>query len=82
MYDIWFSQKAKKQLKKLPRNAKGIVLKKLYSIRYEPFRYVKKLEGSKLWRLRISDYRAIIDIVILNKKIFVLKIDKRSKVYD
>jgi len=82
MYQIWFSKKAKKQVKKLSKDSKELILKKIYSIRQEPFRYLKKLEGTRLWRLRITDYRIIVDIIITDKKIFVLRVDKRSRVYD
>ena len=82
MYSLWISEKAKKQLEKLPKSIQDIILNKVYSIRNEPFRYLKKLEGSKLWRLRIMDYRVIIDILITDKKIFVLTVDKRSRVYE
>ena len=82
MYGILFSDKAKKQLEKLPRNVQEIILNKVYSIRNEPLRFLKKLEGSNLWRLRIMDYRAIIDVIVTESKIIVLTIDKRNRVYD
>ena len=82
MYSVWISEKAKKQLEKLPKNLQEIILNKIYSIRDEPFHYLKKLEGSKLWRLRIMDYRAIIDVLVTENKIFVLTVDKRSRVYE
>ena len=81
MYLILFSDKSKKKLKKLPKNIRGIILNKIYSIRDNPFRYVKKLEGSNLWRLRIMDYRAVINIFISGRKIIVLTVDKLERVY-
>ena len=82
MYSILISEKAKKQLSKLPKNMQDTILNKIFSIRENPFRHLKKLEGSRLWRLRIMDYRAIIDVLVTENKIFVLKIDKRSRVYE
>ena len=82
MYSIWISEKAKKQLSKLPKNAREIILSKVYSIRHEPFHYLKKLEGSKLWRLRVMGYRAVVDIIVTERKIIVLTVDKRSRIYD
>tara|TARA_Y100000294_G_C8487403_1_gene309322 strand:- start:259 stop:504 length:246 start_codon:yes stop_codon:yes gene_type:complete len=81
MYSVWISEKAKKQLKKLPEKPRKLILNKIYSIRQNPFRYLKKLGGSKLWRLRIMDYRAVVNIIISEKKIFVLIVDKRARVY-
>ena len=81
MYSIWISDKAEKQLEKLPKNVLKIVLKKIYSIRDDPFHYLKKLEGSRLWRLRILEYRVIIDVIVMENKIIVLTVDNRSRVY-
>ena len=82
MYSIWISEKAKKQLEKLPKDINEIILNKIYSIREHPFHYLKKLEGSKLWRLRIMDYRVIVDVIVTESKIIVLTVDKGSKVYE
>jgi mRNA interferase RelE/StbE len=81
-YSIFFSEKSKKQLNKLNFNIKERILKKLYSINDNPYPHITKLKGSKFWRLRIEDYRAILDLIITQKKIIVLRIDKISRVYD
>ena len=80
-YSIEVSDSAIKQLKKFDRTVAEIIAKKLNSIRDDPFRYLKKLEGSKLWRLRIMDYRAIVDVIVTQKKIYVLRIGRRESVY-
>ena len=59
-----------------------MILNKIYSIRDNPFRYVKRLQGEKLWRLRIGDYRAIVDIIISMSRIIVVRIGHRQSVYD
>jgi mRNA interferase RelE/StbE len=82
MYSISIEKNAENFLKKLGREEAEIILKKIYSIRENPFRFVKRLQGEKLWRLRIGDYRAIIDVVISMNKILVLRIGHRKKVYD
>tara|TARA_Y100000310_G_C20447022_1_gene698904 strand:+ start:26 stop:271 length:246 start_codon:yes stop_codon:yes gene_type:complete len=81
MYSIELSKKAKQFIKKIHQKDREAILKKIYSIREEPFRYLKKLQGSKLWRLRIMKYRAIIDVVISNNRIVVLRIGLRKRVY-
>ena len=82
MYQIEFAKKAEDFLKKLPKEDEEIILRKIYSIRENPFPFLKRLEGHKLWRLRIMDYRAILDIVISGRKIVVLRIGHRKIVYD
>lgn len=81
MYSVETSDKAKKFLKKIPKQDSDIILKKLYSIRENPFPHLKKLKGEKLWRLRILKYRAILDILISGKRIIVLRIGHRKKIY-
>jgi len=82
MYSVEITKKAEQFLKKLPEKDAEIILKKLYSIRENPFPHLKHLEGHKLWRLRVMDYRAIIDIIISGRKMIVLKIGHRKNIYD
>ena len=82
MYSVQIEENAEKFLKKLNKRDKEIILRKIYSIRENPFRFLKRLQGGKLWRLRIVDYRAIVDVVISANKIIVLRIGHRKNVYD
>jgi mRNA interferase RelE/StbE len=82
MYSIQIEENAEKFLKKLNKKDSELILKKLYSIRDNPFRFLKRLQGEKLWRLRIADYRAIIDVIISANKIIVVRIGHRKNVYD
>ena len=82
MYSIYFTEKSRKFLKKLPKKEVQTIVKKVYSIKHNPFPYVNKLQGKKLWRLRITDYRAVLDIAVTEKKIIVLRIGHRKNVYD
>ena len=72
---------SEKFLKKIPRKDSEIILKRFYSIRENPFSHLKRLQGYKLWRLRIIDYRAIIDVVVSGRKIIVLRIGHRKNIY-
>ena len=82
MYSIQIEENAEKFLKKLNKRDGEMILRKIYSIRENPFRFLKRLQGEKFWRLRIADYRAIVDVVILANKIIVLRIGHRKNVYD
>ena len=82
MYSIQIEKNAENFLKKLPKKDAEIILKKIYSISENPFRYLKRLQGEKLWRLRISDYRAIVDVIVSMNKIIVLRIGRRKNIYD
>ncbi len=82
MFQVKLTETAKKFLKKLPKKDTEVILKKIYSIRENPYRFFKRLKGDKLWRLRIGDYRAIIDVIISMNKIIVVRIGNRKNVYD
>ena len=82
MYSIKIEENAEKFLKKIPKQDMEIILNKIYSLRDDPFRFLKRLKGSKLWRLRILKYRAIIDVVISGKEIVVLRVGYRKNIYD
>jgi mRNA interferase RelE/StbE len=82
MFFIEFSDDSKKFLKKLDKHEAEIILKKINDLKEEPFRYLKRLQGEKLWRLRVGDYRAIVDVIISANKIIVVRIGKRCNVYN
>jgi len=82
MFQIKITETAKKFLKKLDKKDVEMILAKIYSIRDNPFRFLKRLQGEKLWRLRIADYRAVVDVMISMNKIIVIRIGHRKNVYD
>ena len=81
MYSVEIEEIAEKFLKKLNQKDRDVILKKIYSIRQNPFRFLKRLQGPKLWRLRIWKYRVIVDVVISGRRIVVLKIGYRKNIY-
>ncbi len=81
MYTIELSAISEKFLKKLPKEHAGRILEKLQGIRDEPFRYVVRLQGTRLWKLRVGDYRAEVDILIEGRTIFVVRIGHRRNIY-
>ncbi len=81
MYSIFLTKKAEKQLNKFLPHIEKRILKKIYELRNDPFRNTKRLQGNNLWRLRIEDYRVILDIIIKDKKIIVLRINHRKNIY-
>lgn len=81
MYSIQIEKNAENFLKKLQKKEVEIILNKIYSIRENPFRFLKRLQGEKLWRLRAGDYRVIVDVIVSMNKIIVLRIGHRKNVY-
>ncbi|MCK5149372.1 type II toxin-antitoxin system RelE/ParE family toxin [Candidatus Pacearchaeota archaeon] len=81
MYSIKIEKNAEKFLKKIPKQDSEIILNKIYSLKENPFRFLKRLKGYKLWRLRIHKYRVIIDVVVSGNNLVVLKIGYRKNIY-
>lgn len=82
MFQIELTETAKDFLKKLQKKDGKIILNKIYSIRENPYRFLKRLQGEKLWRLRIGDYRAVVDVIVSMNKIIVIRIGHRKNIYD
>ena len=81
MFQIKLAQEAQKDLKKLEKRKAEIILKKLYSIKEDPLHYIERLIGKTLWKLRIGEYRVILQLNTKEKEINVLKIGHRKKIY-
>jgi mRNA interferase RelE/StbE len=81
LYEIIFSQKAKKQLFKLEKNTQKRIIGSLERIRIRPESYITKLVGDPGYKLRVGDYRIIMDIDNSNLLILVIKIGHRREIY-
>jgi len=81
-YDIIFSDRAFKELKKLEKNVQERIISVLERIRVRPSAYVTKLVGEPGYKLRVGDYRVIMDIDNKRLIILVLKVGLRKNIYD
>lgn len=82
MHRIELTRKAKDYLRAQPHVERERILGKVYELRERPIPKLRKLKGSRLWRLRIGNHRAIIDVLVKGKRIVVLRIGGRKNVYD
>lgn len=80
-YDIIFSDFADKQLSKLSLDSQNRIISTLKRCRIRPYSHVKKLVGSKYFRLRVGDYRVIMDILDNKLIIHVIEVGHRKNVY-
>ncbi len=79
-YMVIFSQDAERDLGLLDKKTRTRIIKKIDSIKEQPFDYVKHLVGIPLYSLRVGDHRVILDIKTKEILIFVIKVGHRSKV--
>ena len=81
MYSIEFSELAEKQFKKLERALQDRISRALERIRVRPQDYLRKLVGDPGYRLRVGDYRGIIDVQREKLLLLVITVGHRSNVY-
>ena len=81
MYDIIFSDLAKNQFSKLEKDIQNRIGKILERIRIRPFHFIKRVVGDPYFRLRVGDYRVLIDIRQDKLIIFVIEMGHRKKFY-
>jgi len=80
-YEIIFSASALKELKKLERKDRERIVSALERIRIRPEKYVTKLVGDPGYRLRVGQYRVIMDIEKGKLIILIIKIGYRKNIY-
>ena len=82
---ILISKRALKELKNIPESDRKIIKDRISKLAYFPFVHldVKKLKGHEnVYRLRSVNYRVMFEYLKNEKVIKILKIGKRSDIYD
>ena len=82
MYEVEFSKKAEKQFLKLEQIHKERIASALERIRIRPEPFLTKLVGNDSYRLKVGDYRVIIDLYRDKLIVLVVNIGHRKNVYD
>jgi len=82
MYNIEFSISAEKELYKLERVIQERIVAVLERVRINPYPHIKKLVGCPYFRLRVGDYRVIMDIKDKEFVILVIELGHRKNIYD
>ena len=81
IYQIFYTETALRELKKLDKNTQRRIILALERIRYNPFKYVRKLVGREEYRLRVGDYRVLMRIDQGKLIILVVAVGHRKNVY-
>jgi len=72
---------AREDVRSLESEIRKRIIKKIATIAEHPLRFVERVQGYLLFKLRIGDYRAILDIKQETAEIIVVLVGHRSKVY-
>ena len=81
-YQVLFSDLALRQLRKLDQEIRQRIIATIERIRIRPEEYVRKLVGDDVYRLRVGNYRVILDLDKEKLIVLVLRIGHRRNVYD
>ena len=81
MFKIVWHPRVRKFLRKISSKDSQRIVKKLLKIKENPFRYLCHYEGSRYHKLRIGDFRALVDVDSRNKTLYVQVLDKRGRIY-
>lgn len=81
-YEIQWDEKAREFLRSIKQEDAQRIIKKVNSIVEFPGHYLGHLEEIKAYKLRVGDYRLIIDLDENKKIISILFIGHRKNVYD
>lgn len=80
-YEVVWDDKARDFLRKIHKDDAKRIIKKVNSITDDPKHYLETLVEIKSYKLRIGDYRALIDVNENKKTLSVVLISHRKDIY-
>jgi len=82
MYELKFDKKATDFLNKLEKDIKERIWNRIQQCKLNPFHYLEHLEEIEGFKLRVGDYRVIIDVDRTNQILHILKIGHRKNIHE
>ncbi|OGS46834.1 MAG: hypothetical protein A3K66_04045 [Euryarchaeota archaeon RBG_16_67_27] len=80
-FRVEFSELAAEEFRKLDKPVRERIARKLQTVALNPSRYLTRLSSVEAFKLRVGNYRAIVDVAWEQKMIYVLSVGHRSTVY-
>jgi len=80
-WDVIWSEKSLKQLEKIDKKNAQKIYDSVFACVEDPFRAVMRLTNSPFYRLRVGNYRVILDLQQSKMIIFVVATAHREKIY-
>ncbi|HUT05519.1 MAG TPA: type II toxin-antitoxin system RelE/ParE family toxin [Nitrosopumilaceae archaeon] len=81
VWQVIWSEKSVKQLKKFEKKSSQRIFDAVLGCVDDPFRNVIRLTNSPFYRLRVGNYRIILDLQQSKVIIFVIEVDHRGRIY-
>ena len=80
-YQIIWSDKSRENLRGMEIGIVRRIVRKVNELELAPYHFVEKMTDVNCWKLRVGDYRILMDINEDKKKIQILKVGHRRNVY-
>ena len=80
-YTIKWHPRAQEFLRKCDPTVSSRIVKKVDSIKDDPLIYLDYYSNLKMYKLRVGDWRVLMDIDQKNKVLEILVVDHRSRIY-
>ena len=81
-YTVKWTPKSLKSLEKLPKEISSRILEKTEQIKDDPFHYLEHYESADVYKLRVGDYRLLLDVDFANKILKIRVLDHRGRIYN
>jgi len=81
VWEVIWSEKSVKQLEKIDKKNAQKIYDSVLDCAKDPFRVVMRLTNSPFYRLRVRNYRVILDLQQKKMIIFVVEVDHRRRIY-
>ena len=81
-YTLFWTERAIRDLGKLPKTIALRIFNKIESITDDPLRTAERCEGYPYYHQRVGSHRAVLEIDESTLLISVVKVGPRKKVYD
>jgi mRNA interferase RelE/StbE len=80
-FQVELTELARAKLRKQDPPTRDRIVRKLHQAAANPSRYLERLSAVESYKLRIGDYRAIVDVDWSRKILYVLTLGHRSVIY-
>jgi len=80
-YKIIWSPKSYDDLKGIDAETARRIIKRTNELNLAPYHFVEKITDQDCWKLRVGDYRLLLDIEEAKKEIMVLKVGQGRNIY-
>lgn len=81
-WSIEYAERAFRDLAALDKPVARRILAKLEAAAKDPPRFFDRLVGADEWKMRVGDWRIIVALAHERRKVIVLRVDHRSRVYE